>query len=356
MNPLSASQDVRRTSNHLSVVDTSQCGQSRIEECEDCFTVRSAKLAATHRSASRVVHEEAIRSSVPLNPVVDTVQCDRDSVDSQVGGEIKLSMSQLTTIRWSIDDELATFRELGFDAIGLWRPKVAEHCDKTVIETVRNSSLAVSSLSFVGGFTGRNGFSFEDAMADGRDAILDAQQLGAENVIVVGGPRNWHTIRHSRRLLVAALRELSEFAGEHGVKLSLLPMHSFFSTSWTFLNSLDETVDVLSQVNSSSVGLAFDAYHLWREPRLFDRIPLLAPFTTVVQVGDSRRSPQSDSDRCFPGEGCVPLAEIVRAFHRSGYAGYFDIQVWSDDGWNLGRDELVGACRKAVGMLRAVVE
>lgn len=262
--------------------------------------------------------------------------------------KIKLSLSQLTTMRWSLADELLNLRALGFDGIGLWRPKVSEVGEESAAEMIRDADVSVASLSFVGGFTGRNGFSYRDAVADGRDAILDAALLGAENVVVVGGSRNFHTVTHCRRLVVQALGELSEFAMLHGVKLSLLPMLNFFSPTWTFLHTLDDTFELLSQVNQPSIGLAFDTYHLWREPQLIERIPQLVPFTNVVQISDSRRAPQTDSDRCFPGEGHIPLSDIMRAFQHAGYEGYFDLQVWSDEGWAKSSEDVSRLCRDSL--------
>ena len=259
--------------------------------------------------------------------------------------KIKLSLSQLTTMRWSLQDEVLQLKALGYDGIGLWRPKVSGFGEDTAADVIREADLGVSSLSFAGGFTGRNGFSYRDAVADARDAICEAELLGAENLIVVSGARNHHTIRHSRRLVVDALSELSEFAMLHGVRLSLLPMHSFFAPTWTYLHTLDETLEMLDRINHPSVSLAFDTYHLWREPHLIERIPELVPFTGVVQVSDSRRAPQTDSDRCFPGEGRIPLTDIVGAFQQAGYDGYFDIQVWSDEGWAKTNEDVIQLCR-----------
>ena len=262
--------------------------------------------------------------------------------------KIKLSLSQLTTMRWSLQEEVLQLKALGYDGIGLWRPKVSEFGEAAAADVIRENDVGVASLSFAGGFTGRNGFSFQDALADARDAICEAELLGAENLIVVGGARNHHTVRHCRRLVVEALRELSEFAMLHGVRLSLLPMHNFFAPTWTYLHTLDETLELLDNVHHSSVGLAFDTYHLWREPRLIERIPELVPLTGVVQVSDSRRAPQTDSDRCFPGEGRIPLTDIVRAFQQAGYDGYFDVQVWSDEGWAKTSEEVTQLCQDSL--------
>ncbi len=290
-----------------------------------------------------------VRRSAALVPQVNLLHGQQtttgDATTSVLAAKIKLSLSQLTTMRWSLPEELLQLKALGYDGIGLWRPKVSEFGEEAVADAIREAAVGVSSLSFAGGFTGRNGFSFQDALADARDAVCEAELLGADNLIVVGGARNHHTIRHSRRLVTDALRELAEFAMLRGVRLSLLPMHNFFAPTWTYLHTLDETLELLDNVNHPSAGLAFDTYHLWREPRLLERIPELVPLTGVVQVSDSRRAPQTDSDRCFPGEGRIPLTEIVSAFRQAGYGGYFDVQVWSDEGWATTTAEMVRLCR-----------
>lgn len=300
MNPTSASQDIRRSVETTSQVNLLHSGMT--------------------------------------NP-----QCHNASTTST---KIKLSLSQLTTIRWPLEEELLQLKSIGYDGIGLWRPKVSDIGEDAVADVLRDASVGVASLSFAGGFTGRNGFSYEDAVADARDAICEAQLLGAENLIVVSGPRNNHTVRHSRRLLTDALNELSEHAMLRGVRLSLLPMQHFFAPTWTYLNTLDETLELLSRVNHPSVGLAFDTYHLWREPLILNRIAELAPLTGVVQISDSLHAPQADSDRCFPGEGRIPLTSIINAFQQAGYTGYFDVHVWSDECWTKSKAEMLRLCQE----------
>ena len=261
---------------------------------------------------------------------------------------LRISVSQLTTRRWSLLEEVIELRAQQIDGIGLWRPKVADIGEDLAADLIQDAGLSVSSLSFVGGFTGVNGLSFDDAIADARDALAHAELLGAENVIVVSGARNRHTVRHSRRLLREALLELADDAGARGVRLCVLPMHASFAGSWTYLNSLDETVELLSGINHPHVGLAFDTYQLWTQPELLSRIPQLARLTGVVQISDAKRPPQGTLERCLPGEGVIPLGEIVRAFHLSGFDGYYDVQVWSGCEWSGDYSATVSQSREAI--------
>lgn len=262
--------------------------------------------------------------------------------------KLRISFSQMTSLRWSLLDEVLQLKASGYDGIGLWRPMVSHQGEELAADLIREVGLGVSSLSFIGGFTGTNGLSFSDAIADARDALSDAELLGADNVIVCSGTRNGHTTRHSRRLLVEAMSELSDDAGQRGIRLCVLPMHPHFASSWTFLNTLDETLQVLDEVNQHNVRLAFDTYHLWQEPQLLERIPLLAPLTGIVQIGDAECSPRADAERLMPGDGIIPLGEIVGGFQRAGFDGYYDVQVWSSSGWSGESPVDPSQCREAV--------
>lgn len=260
----------------------------------------------------------------------------------------RLSLSQLTTLQWSLGQEILQLKQAGFDAIGLWRPKLSDFGERRAAEALAEAGLAVASLSFAGGFTGGCGFSYLEAIDDGLQAIEQAEIVGAKTVICVGGSKHGHTVRHSRRLVVDGMRHLAEFAERAGITLSLLPMQRYFSKKWTFLNSLDETLDLLSLIRSSHVGLAFDAYHLWEEPRVLSRIPEIVPMTNIVQLSDSNRLPSSEQDRRMPGEGIIPLPEFIQAFQSAGYAGYFDIQVWSGNVWKSNYTHLIEQSHAAV--------
>lgn len=261
---------------------------------------------------------------------------------------LKLSLSQMTTLRWSLLDEVVQLKQAGYDAIGLWRPKVSEFGETRSAEMLQKARLAVSSLSFAGGFTGGCGYSYLEAIADSRQAIKEAGIVGAKNVIVVGGSKNGHTTRHCRRLVVDALRELGDDATEAQTKLALMPMHPYFSKRWTFLNSLDLALEVIDEIARPHVCLAFDTYHLWQEPRLIERIPQIAALTGVVQVSDAESAPLSEDDRRLPGDGCIPLTSLIQAFQTAGFSGYFDIQVWSGNVWKSNYAHLIEQSHAAV--------
>ena len=248
---------------------------------------------------------------------------------------LKFSMNQRTTLRWLFEDDISGYLQNGWRAAGLWRMKLTEYGEERAVEILRNLCLSVSTLSYAGGFTGANGYTFQEAVIDAHEAIQLAGRLSADSLIIVSGPRAGHTWNHAREILTDALLHLAVFAEEHDVNLALLPMRPKYAHDWTFLTSLDEAMEIVDLCHHPKIGLAFDTYQLADEPHLLDRIPEIAPVVKTVQLSDWMQADHSPTanDRCLPGDGELPLAEMMGSLWESGYRGYFDVDVWSDRGW-----------------------
>ena len=163
-------------------------------------------------------------------------------------------------------------------------------------------------------------------------------------VTVISGGRCGHTRNHARRLLLSALSELGDHAARAGVMLALHPMNARFAEDWTFLNTLDETLAILDHCRHPAVGIHFDAFHLCREARLLDRIGEIAAQTAVVQFSDWDGTARTATSRSLPGDGILPLAEMMQAFATGGYAGHFEISVWSEEVWRSDYEAVLIDC------------
>jgi sugar phosphate isomerase/epimerase len=258
----------------------------------------------------------------------------------------RLSINETTTYHWNFIEDVAGYCEAGIEAIGVWRPKLVQFGEERGAMLVRDMGLTVTSLSWAGGFTGSNNCTFEEAVDDARDAIRLAGRLRANCLSLVSGTRAGHTTRHARRLVTQAIQELAAEANRHRVFLALQPMSPLVGQQWSFVNSLDETLEIIGASGVDCARIAFDVYHLFREPRLLERVPEIAPRVAVVQLNDFRDPPRSEIDRCLPGDGEIPLRDIVQAFLAADYSGHFEIGVWSEEVWSADYVEVLKTCRE----------
>jgi sugar phosphate isomerase/epimerase len=271
----------------------------------------------------------------------------------------RLSVNQVTTHRRPFIDDLTAFHAEGFEAVGLLRSKVAEFGEERAVEFVRDLGLAVSTLSWAGGFTGSEGESFFDAIDDARRTVRLAGELGAQNLVLISGSRMGHIVSHAKRLLIDAVKALADDAAEQGVLLALQPVDRACARDASFLHSLDDTLEVIER-SGRLARIAFDVCHLRQEPRLLDRIADIAPCVGVVQLSDWTSAGPGSSragahrlgrGRCLPGDGEIPLPELIQAFDEAGYRGYYEINVWSDELWKWDFVELLRECRTRLDRL-----
>ncbi len=243
----------------------------------------------------------------------------------------ELSISETTTFRWSLEEDVSRYSAAGIAAIGVWRQKLSDCGESKARDLLLRCGLKVSHLFWAGGFTGSDGRSYRESIEDAAEAIRIAAALDCPTLSILSGPRAGHTYNHARRLMHGALTELAPQAAAAGLTLAVEPMHPGCAAEWTFLNSLEDTLELLDAVDQPHVKLLLDTYHLGLDGGLVERIARAAPRIALVQLGDARQPPDGEQNRCRLGEGIVPLAEIIAALKAAGYDGYYDVELLGEE-------------------------
>lgn len=245
--------------------------------------------------------------------------------------DCKFSVNELTTYRWTFDEDIYYAQKAGFDSIGLWRRKVSDFGEARAREMLDDSELKVSSLGWAGGFTGGDGRTLDESIRDALAAVGAAERLRAQCLVVLAGGQNSHIRPHRNRLFRQGLDEMLMAAEVAGVTLAIKPMHASCAGEWTFLNTLEEALELVNLYQSPHVKLVYDLYHF---PDLADDPALvadLAPHLALVQLGDSRVPRSSAQERCPLGQGALPLWETVAALQYAGYNGCFDVELMGSE-------------------------
>lgn len=243
----------------------------------------------------------------------------------------RLSMNEMTTYKWTFEEDVARYARGGFAGIGVWRQKLAEFGEEPGLELLKSSGLAVSNLLWAGGFTGSDGRTLKDSVEDGLEAVRLAAALEADCLVVYAGGRAGHTLNHAHRVARDAIRPLLSLADDLGVTLAIEPMHAAVGAEWTFLSTLKDTLAFVDSFRNPRLKIVFDSYHLAQDAFVLDRLEEIAPRIAVVHLGDSRRPPEREQDRCPLGEGTLPLREIIGALTAAGFDGFFDVELIGEE-------------------------
>ncbi len=236
-------------------------------------------------------------------------------------------MSEVSTYRWSFEQDLFHYAAAGYEAIGVWRHKLSDFGEEEGVDLLAETGMRVSHLMWAGGFTGSDGRSLNDAIDDGLHAIRLAGATNAGCLIVFPGGRNNHILSHAERLFRIALDNLISLAEAAEVTLAIKPMHLASAREWTFLTDLESTIALIESINSPHLKLVLDTYHFGHDQAVIANLREIVPHLALVQLGDRQVPPSGCGQRCPLGEGVIPLGMILAELLEAGYTGDFDVDL-----------------------------
>ncbi len=252
-----------------------------------------------------------------------------------------VSINQATTLRWNFFEDVVRYAALGIESIGIVRNKLDDEDPQEAIDLLFEMKMSVSSLSWVGGFTGSDGVPYTQAIDDAHDAIRQAAQLHAGCLVVYPGAQNGHTGNHARRLFRSALDELLPVAHDHGVRLAVEPMSLTDGYDRTLFDGWRELITIIDEYRSDSLGIVLDLFHLGQDHSLLELIPNLISRLALVQIADRRAGCLFRCQRRHWGEGQLPLPTWLKTLRACGYQGAYELEL-------CGRDFNVSTYRQTI--------
>jgi len=259
---------------------------------------------------------------------------------------LHVAISQLTTSRWELSEEISHLASHGIECLSLWRAKLSDLGPAAVAAMLANNGMRVSSLQWAGGFTGGDGRTFAECIEDAAEAIETAAVVGAPVLVVHSGCRGGHTRAHARRLLVQALKMLAPIAGAAGVTLAVKPMHEAAASGCSFLTRTVDALELIEDVADPAIRMAIDLWQFGDDPELPRMLPRLTAAAAVVQVADRAGPPTADLERMPVGHGSLPLESLVLALVEHGYAGDFEFDPIGETVAALGYDRVLAESRQ----------
>lgn len=190
-----------------------------------------------------------------------------------------------------------------------------------------------------------------------RESVERLAPFEPDCIIVTTGSSEGFSKDEAWSIAADSIREVARRAADLGTRLAVEVVRGDLGFDASFVRTLTEAAEFIDLVGEANVGLCFDVYHVWDSPDLLQQTEQLADRTFIVQVCDWPDPPRSLADRRIPGEGIIDLPAIFGALQRGGYAGWYELEIFSDDGrwgndfpdslWKLPPSELLGRSQEA---------
>lgn len=269
---------------------------------------------------------------------------------------MRYAINGASTMSYSIQEDIRAAALTGISALELWWPKLEEYRSESGAEKllklledhgVRPIGICPFLVS-----------PFRDSAINRRefeDALKLSSIIGCPLLTVCPDFRPINMAQENAHFaLVGEFSWYASKAAEYGIKLAIEPIgrHSL-------IPGPQQALKLIEQVGSpENLGLLIDTFHYscsGISEMEIAAIPLDRLF--IVHVNDSvykAADELKDSDRLYPGEGCLNLAMFMRALEEISYSGYFSIEVFRPAYWKESIETIYQKALKGLEYLSAI--
>jgi sugar phosphate isomerase/epimerase len=245
----------------------------------------------------------------------------------------------------------------GIRAIDPWRDQVAAIGLDRAVRAVRDAGLDLSGYCRGGMFTS-DAARRNEVRDDNRRCVDEAKALGASCIVlVVGGLPQYSRpgSSASKDILAArgqvddAIAEMLDYARQGRIPLAIEPLHPAYAADRACVNTTKQALDICDRLDpdrTGALGVALDVYHIWWDPDLMTQIARAGCDRLLAFHVCDWLVPTKDilNDRGMMGDGVIDIRSVRAAVEAQGYAGYSEIEIFSNDWWDKPVDEVLRTC------------
>jgi len=263
-----------------------------------------------------------------------------------------LAINGATTMKATLPEDIAAASAAGFKALEIWADKMDAYLETNAVEDLKalldRAGLLPASINSIEFITFRSPEEYQAIKARCQELCRLAQALDCDKVVVVPSPTpegvGWDEVKEAS---VRVLQELSQVAAPYGVDLAF----EFLGFGWCSVRTLGQCWEIVREVNRPNIGLVIDTCHFYAGGSKLRAIDQVDPRKILIfHVNDVEARPLEtieDAHRLLPGEGVIPLDDILAGLRRIGFDGLCSVELFRPAYWERDPAELAAAARAA---------
>lgn len=237
----------------------------------------------------------------------------------------------------SLQEKVRIASEAGYDAIEPWAGELAEYEEQggdleALGREIESRGLFVPSVIGLWDAIPTRREAFDQALDENRARMRRAAAVGAEHVQTIPAQEGTMDLEWAaeayRRVLEVGLEE-------YDINPALVFVEMFT------LKTLSQAAAVALGANHAQAKIIPDVFHMYTSGSGFEGFQhLRGAFFAVFQFNDAPAQPAreelTDADRIYPGDGILPLEEILQGLQKTGFDGCVSLELYNPTYWEQG--------------------
>jgi 2-keto-myo-inositol isomerase len=270
---------------------------------------------------------------------------------------MKIGFNGASTMKTDLPGDIRAASQAGYDFIEIWARKMEAYLTdhtlddlKTLLRTAQVKPLAINSVEFI---TFNSSWEKTNTASTIKRYVEAADQLDSPYLVLVPSPRppgisDSEVYEESVRVL----REISDRYKNHRVRFAF----EFLGFSWCSVSTLEQDLEIVQGVDRENIGLVLDTFHFYAGGSKIETIQKInRDKLFITHINDAENLPREklqDRHRLFPGEGVIPLKDIISKLKAIHYNGPVSIEMFRPEFWGLPPEKVA---RKGIQAIRGLI-
>lgn len=235
----------------------------------------------------------------------------------------------------SLKDKVAIAAEAGYDAIEPWDGELEEFEKnggdlKALGQEIKDRGLFVPSVIGLWNALPPTQEEWKASLEDTRRRMRMAADIGAEHIQTIPNTVGEH---YDLSWVADRYRDIIEIGlNDYNIKPALVFV-KFFP-----LKTLGEATAAALNANHPEARIIPDTYHMYISKGGFEGLSLLdGDAIAIFQFADAPETPAidqlEDKHRVYPGDGVLPLPQILNDLNQTGYRGCVSLELYNPNYW-----------------------
>lgn len=262
----------------------------------------------------------------------------------------RLSVNQICFPGATLAQLVEHWRALQTQRIGLISPTLFDNDLAPLQTAIKRGEFQLETIAHM--FLAGQDLSVHEATQAGRERLTQlirtAEQLGARSIYMLTGGHGGLTWEQAAEAFSSAIAPCIAQASDAGIALAIENAPMVYAD----VHIAHSLHDTLTLAEMAGIGVCIELFACWGEADLRDLFERAAPRCVLMQLSDYVLGDRALPSRAVPGDGVIPLRQIIEWLLQAGYTGAFDLELV---GPRIDREGHLPAARRGANYLDEIL-